>query len=142
MSGVNKVILLGRLGNKPDLKYLPNGTPVCKFSLATSEVFTGQNGERQEKTEWHKITAWAKTAENCAKYLDKGRQVYLEGKLETQSWGEEGNKKYSTEVIAQTVQFIGDGNRQQAQPQAAQPQQHAQQPVGPYAGMALEEIPF
>jgi single-strand DNA-binding protein len=142
MSGVNKVILLGRLGSDPDLKYLPNGTAVCKFSLATSDSYTDSSGQKQEKTEWHKVSTWAKQAENCAKYLTKGRQAYVEGKIETRSWEKDGQKHYSTEINAQSVQFIGDAPRQGAQQQQGYAQQQAPAPAGPYAGMALEDIPF
>lgn len=133
MSGVNKVILLGRLGQDPELRYTPSGVPVCNLSVATSESFVDKNGQKQESTEWHKIVIWNKLAENCAKYLGKGRQVYLEGKLATRSWDDKdsGQKKYITEIVAQTVQFIGDGQQQGArQQQPQQRPQHASQPQG------------
>jgi len=106
---VNKVILLGRLGQDPELKYTPSGAAVCNFSLATSESWTDKNsGQKQEKTEWHRIVVWGKLAELCNQYLSKGRQAFLEGKLQTRSWEDQsGNKKYTTEIVASTVQFIG-----------------------------------
>ena len=110
MSGVNKVILVGRLGSDPELKYTTNSQAVAKFSVATSEQWKNkQTGDMQEKTEWHRIVVWGKMAEICGQHLAKGRQVYIEGKLATRSWEDQasGQKKYSTEVIAQTVQFLG-----------------------------------
>lgn len=109
MSGVNKVILIGNLGSKPELKYLPNGTAVCEFRLATNESFKDKAGQKQDKTEWHRIKVWGKTGENAAQYLDKGRQVYIEGRIETRSWDDKtsGEKKYMTEIVANTIQFLG-----------------------------------
>ena len=105
---VNKVILLGRLGQDPELKYTPSGSAVCTFSLATSEFWQDKQGQKQEKTEWHRIVVWGKSAEHCGKYLSKGRQAYLEGRLETREWEDkQGNKRYTTEITATTVQFIG-----------------------------------
>jgi single-strand DNA-binding protein len=107
MSGVNKVIIVGRLGADPESKTLDGGQTVANMSLATSEKWTDKDGNKQEKTEWTRVTCWGKTAENCAKYLKKGSQAYVEGKLQTRSWeDEQGNKKYMTEVVAQTVQFL------------------------------------
>lgn len=108
---VNKVIILGRLGQDPELKFLPNGTAVCNFSLATSETWTDKSGTKQEKTEWHKTIVWGKLAELCNEYLKKGSQAYIEGKLQTRSWDDkDGTKRYSTEIIANTVQFISRNN--------------------------------
>ncbi len=105
---VNKVILLGRLGQDPELKYTPGGSPVCNFSLATTEAWTDKSGQKQEKTEWHRVVVWGKLAELCNQYLSKGRQAFLEGKLQTRSWDDkDGNKRYTTEILASTVQFIG-----------------------------------
>lgn len=105
---VNKVIILGRLGQDPELKYTPTGSAVCNFSLATTENWTDKSGQKQEKTEWHRIVVWGKLAELCNQYLAKGRQAFLEGRLQTRSWDDkEGNKRYTTEILATTVQFIG-----------------------------------
>lgn len=105
---VNKVILLGRLGQNPELKYTPSGAAVCQFSLATSENWM-KDGQKQEKTEWHRVVVWGKLAELCNQYLQKGRQVYLEGRLQTRSWDDKnGQKRYTTEINASTIQFIGD----------------------------------
>ncbi len=108
---VNKVILIGHLGAKPELKYLPSGQAVCEMRLATSEVFNDKNQQRQERTEWHRIVVWGKTGENCAQYLDKGRQVYIEGRLQTRSWDDKntGEKRYMTEIVANNVTFLGGG---------------------------------
>jgi single-strand DNA-binding protein len=111
---VNKVILLGRLGQDPELKYTPGGTPVCNFSLATTEAWTDKSGQKQEKTEWHRVVVWGKLAELCNQYLSKGRQAFLEGKLQTRSWDDkDGNKRYTTEFLASTVQFIGGATASQ-----------------------------
>lgn len=105
---VNKVILLGRLGQDPELKYTPGGAPVCNFSMATTESWTDKQGQKQEKTEWHRIVVWGKLAELCNQYLSKGRQAFVEGRLQTRSWDDkDGSKRYTTEIMANTVQFIG-----------------------------------
>lgn len=111
MSGINKVIVIGRLGNDPELKQTGSGQSVCTMSIATSESWKDANGQKQERTEWHRVVVWGKTGENCAKYLSKGRQAYVEGRLQTRSWeGQDGQKKYTTEIIANTVQFLGGGS--------------------------------
>ena len=105
---VNKVILLGRLGQDPELKYTPGGAAVCNFSMATTEAWTDKQGQKQEKTEWHRIVVWGKLAELCNQYLAKGRQAFVEGRLQTRSWDDkDGTKRYTTETMATTVQFIG-----------------------------------
>jgi single-strand DNA-binding protein len=110
MSGVNKVILVGRLGADPEIKTVGGGQSVARLSLATSENWTGKDGQKQERTEWHRIVVWGRQAENCGKHLSKGRQVYIEGRLQTRSWEDpQGQKKYSTEIVASTVQFLGGG---------------------------------
>ncbi len=111
MSGVNKVIIVGNLGNDPEIKTVGQGGTVARFSVATSESWVGKDGQKQDRTEWHRIVVWGKQAENCAKFLSKGRQVYVEGKLQTRSWDDAttGQKKYSTEIVAQTVQFLSSG---------------------------------
>src|SRR6478752_612655 len=105
---VNKVILIGRLGQNPEVRYTPSGAAVANFSIATSESWMDKSGQKQEKTEWHRIVVWGKTAENCNQYLSKGRQIYVEGRLQTRQWQDkDGQTKYTTEVQAQTVQFLG-----------------------------------
>lgn len=108
--GVNKVILIGNLGADPELRHTNGGAAVCDLRLATNESWTDKSGQKQERTEWHKVTVWGSQAENCAKYLAKGRQVYVEGKLRTESWDDEdGNKRYTTKVQANDVRFLGGG---------------------------------
>ena len=108
MASVNKVILVGNLGRDPELRYTQGGQAVGNFSIATTENFNNREGQRQERTEWHRIVVWGKTAENCAQYLSKGRSVYLEGRLQTREWeNKEGQKQRTTEIVAQTVQFLG-----------------------------------
>ncbi|MBX3018043.1 MAG: single-stranded DNA-binding protein [Bdellovibrionaceae bacterium] len=110
MSGVNKVILVGRLGADPELKSVGQGQSVARLSLATSEQWTGKDGQRQERTEWHRVVVWGRQAENCGKHLSKGRQVYVEGRLQTRQWeDQQGQKRYTTEIVANTVQFLGGG---------------------------------
>lgn len=108
---VNLVILVGRLGKDPELTYTQSGTARCRFSLATSESYTNNSGERQEKTDWHNIILWGKQAESVSKYLSKGSECYLEGKIENRSWDDQktGQKKYITEVNARRVVFLGGG---------------------------------
>jgi single-strand DNA-binding protein len=110
MGSVNKVILLGNLGANPELKYLPSGQPVCEMRIATTAVFRDRNEQQQERTEWHRVVVYGKQAENCAKYLQKGRQVFLEGRIQTRSWDDkEGKKQYMTEVVANQIVFVGSG---------------------------------
>ncbi len=110
MSGsVNKVILLGRLGADPEIRYTQTGTPVATLSLATNKSWKGKDGQKQEKTEWHRVILWSKLAELSGQYLSKGREVYIEGELQTRSWEKDGQKKYTTEIVGQTLQFIGSG---------------------------------
>lgn len=113
MASVNKVILVGNLGKDPELRYTQGGTAICNFSIATTDQWTDQSGQRQEKTEWHRIQVWKKQAENCAKYLRKGSSAYIEGRLQTRSWDDQsGQKKYSTEVVADNVKFLGQASGQ------------------------------
>src|SRR5678809_266793 len=106
---INKVILIGRLGKDPELKYTAGGTPFCRFSMATDDVWNDKaSGERQEKTEWHNIVAWDRLAEICNQYLTKGRLVYIEGSLQTREWDDqEGNKRKTTEVRARDMVMLG-----------------------------------
>lgn len=109
-AGVNKVILVGNLGSDPELRNTSGGTSVCEFRLATNESWKGKDGQTQDRTEWHRVIVWGRLGENCGKYLAKGRQVYLEGRLQTRSWEDkEGNKRYTTEIVARDVQFLGGG---------------------------------
>jgi single-strand DNA-binding protein len=113
MASINKVILIGNLGRDPELRYTQSGQAVANFTLATTERFSNREGERQERTEWHRIVAWGKTAELCAQYLAKGRSVYIEGRLQTREWEDkEGQKRRTTEITANTVQFLGGRGQQ------------------------------
>ena len=111
---VNKVILLGNLGKDPEVKYTPSGMAVARFSLATNERYKDKDGNWQDKTEWHNLVAFQRTAEIAAEYLKKGRSVYIEGKLQTSSWDdkESGQKKYRTEVIVNDLVLLGGGQRE------------------------------
>jgi len=148
---VNKVILVGRLGKDPELRSIPSGTSVAKFSLATDERFTDKNGDKQERTEWHNIVVWGKLAEICGQYLRKGKLVYIEGSIRTDSWDdkETGVKKYRTEIVANTMQMLdkkgddegggysGGGGYRKAAPASA--------PAGGGRGGEIEdddEVPF
>ena len=105
--GVNKVILIGHLGDDPEVRYTASGTAVAKFRLATNESYTDKDGNRQELTEWHRVVVWGKLAEICGQYLAKGRQVYIEGRLRTSSYEKDGVKRYTTEVVARDMQMLG-----------------------------------
>jgi len=107
-TGVNKAILIGNLGRDPELRYTATGTAVANFTLATNESWNNKQGEREERTEWHRIVAWGRTGELCAQYLSKGRTVYVEGRIRTREWEDrEGQKRRTTEIVAQNVQFLG-----------------------------------
>ncbi|MEX2225120.1 MAG: single-stranded DNA-binding protein [Dehalococcoidia bacterium] len=107
MAGLNKVMLIGNVGKDPEMRYTANGSAVTSFSLAVSRSFT-KEGERREETEWFEIVTWNKLAEICSQFLQKGRQTYVEGRLQTRSWeGQDGQKRYKTEVVAETVLFLG-----------------------------------
>lgn len=139
---VNKVVLVGNLGNSPEVKNTTSGNSVANFSLATSESWNDKNGNKQEKTEWHRVVVWGKLADLCGKYLTKGRQVYVEGKLQTRQWEDkDGTKRYTTEVVASTVQFLGgaqkDGNRPEQNQAPSAPA-----PSDPSGFSMDDEIPF
>ena len=105
---VNKAILIGNLGDAPEIRYLPSGQGVANFSIATNRTWTDREGNRQERTEWHNIVAWGKLAEICEKYLKKGDAVYIEGRIETRSWEDKsGQKRYTTEIVAQEMTMLG-----------------------------------
>ena len=108
MAGINKAILVGRLGKDPEIRYTPSGTAIANFTMATSENYKDKDGQKQERTEWHRIVAFGKLAEICGEYLAKGKQVYIEGRIQTRSWDDkDGNKKYMTEIVANTMQMLG-----------------------------------
>lgn len=142
MSGVNKVIVVGRLGSDPEVKTISSGQTVCRLSVATSENWTDREGQKQERTEWHRVVVWGRIAEVCGKHLSKGRQVYLEGRLQTRSWeDQQGQKKYTTEIVANTVQFLGSNDRS-SQGQSMGDNMGSQD-FGPEPSFdSSEEIPF
>ena len=107
ISSLNKVILIGRLGGDPELKYTPNGTAQAKINLATSERWKDNDGNNQEKTEWHRIITWRRQAEFAGEWLKKGQLVCVEGKLQTRSWEQDGQKKYMTEIVADNITMLG-----------------------------------
>ena len=118
MAAINKVILIGHLGADPELRYTPNGTPVANFRIATTERWINKQGERMESTEWHRIVAWGKLGEFCGQYLNKGKQVYIEGRLRTRSWEDkDGKKQWTTEIIAQRLQLLGKLERPSTPPE-------------------------
>jgi single-strand DNA-binding protein len=129
MSGVNKVILVGNLGRDPEIRYTKAGQAVASFSLATSEKWTDKDsGEKHEKTEWHRIVAWGKLGEICGEYLSKGKQVYIEGRLQTRKWEDnDGNEKHTTEIVANNMTMLGqrglaDGSGHQSSGSSAPPE--------------------
>jgi single-strand DNA-binding protein len=124
MAGINKVILVGNLGQNPELRYTPNGVAVCSIRVATSESYTDRaSGERITTTEWHNVVLWRGLAETAGKYLKTGSQVYLEGKLKTRQWqDQQGQNRYTTEVVADVMQLLGRApGREESSPQATAP---------------------
>ena len=147
MSSLNKVLLIGNLGRDPEIRFTPDGTQVATFSLATTEQWNDKSGNRQEHTEWHTIVAWNKLAELSKRYLNKGRQVYIEGRLRTREWNDkEGNKRRTTEVIASQMVLLGSrpqsteagGTAQQPYPKPAAPVEGE----GPDLAITDDDIPF
>ena len=111
--GINKAILVGNVGKDAELSNLPSGQQVAKFSLATSRSYKDNGGEQKEETDWHNIVAWGKLAEICGKYVQKGKQVYIEGRIQYRVWeGNDGQKRYSTDIIANEVQLLGGKSRE------------------------------
>jgi single-strand DNA-binding protein len=134
MVGVNKVILVGNLGADPEMRYTAGGTAVCKFRIATTEKYKDRQGNMQERTDWHRVTVWGKLAEICGQYLAKGKQVYIEGRLEYGSYEKDGVKHYTTDIIANTMQMLGSAGNRMQEPEP---------PFGPPAGGVPEDdIPF
>lgn len=127
---VNKAIIVGNLGQDPVVRFTPNGKAVAKFSVATSELWTDESGQKRERTDWHHIVVWGKQAEACGQYLSKGRQVFVEGSIRTRSYEKDGEKKSITEIVAHDVKFLADGQGRGRQDEP-----------GPPPGEA-EDIPF
>jgi single-strand DNA-binding protein len=146
MAGVNKVIIVGRLGRDPEVRYTPDGTAVTNLSVATSlEWKDKKTGEKKGKTEWHRVVVFRKLAELCGEYLSKGRQVYVDGRLQTRSWEKDGQTHYTTEIVANDVQFLG-GRDSGGAGNTALPQ-NIEETYGPIGGPPLDsqgddDIPF
>lgn len=152
MSSLNKVMIIGRLGRDPELRYTSTGTPVANLNIATDEGYTDKQGNRVERTEWHRVNVWDRQAENCNTYLGKGSLVYVEGSLQTRQWqDQQGQTRYSTEIRAQRVQFLetrrsqGQGDfapqQQQGRQQGGYQQQPPQQRQGPNQGPPPDQGP-
>jgi single-strand DNA-binding protein len=149
---LNKAILIGNLTRDPELKAIASGNKVCTFSLATNRVYRDASGNKQEKTEYHNIVVWGKTAENVAQYMKKGSQILVEGRIETRSWDDQGTgtKKYRTEIIADTIQFgskgTGSSSAPSATPKASSPKEDESQDFDtieyPDEQINAEDIPF
>lgn len=155
---LNKVMIIGRLGGEPELKYTQSGSPVCTFSVATDESYTDNSGQKVEKAEWHRIVVFQKAAENCSQYLAKGSLVFIEGKLETRKWqDQQGQDRFVTEIKAQRVQFLdrkADGNgqpggqqergrRQQGRRHAPPPSDYEDLgPAFPSEASGMDDVPF
>jgi single-strand DNA-binding protein len=144
MAGINKVIIVGHLGKDPEVRYTPSGSAVANFSVATSETWKDKTtGEKKERTEWHRIVAWDKLGEICGEYLSKGRQVYVEGRLQTRSYDDkEGVKRYTTEIIATDVQFLGPKDSGGGRPGSSGGAPPRDTGGGPGPPVADDDIPF
>ena len=141
---VNKVILIGRLGRDPELKYTGSGTPFCRFSIATDDVWNDKSsGERQEKTEWHNIVAWDRLAEICNQYLTKGKQVYIEGRLRVEEYiDRDGKPRHSLEVFATDMHFIGTRGGEDTMQERAASAGASAGPADSPAELSDDDIPF
>lgn len=143
MSGVNKVILVGNLGADPTMRYTPSGTAVANFNIATSERFTNKNGEKETRTEWHRVVAWSKLAEICNQYLKKGKQVYIEGRLQTRQWEDQsGNSRSTTEVIATNMVMLGRAGDADAGESISSQETHQEEQTAPAASGDEDDLPF
>jgi single-strand DNA-binding protein len=138
MAALNKVLLIGNLGADPELSYTPNGTAKATMRLATREAWTGKDGQKGERTEWHRVIVWGRLAEICGQYLAKGREVFIEGRLQTRSWEDrDGNKRWTTEVIASGMQMLGGGRGAREEGGGAAPEEPPLEPTAPD-----EDVPF
>ncbi len=145
MRGVNKVILIGNLGRDPDVRYTKDGKAVATLNIATTDTWNDQSGQRQERTEWHRVVLWGKQAEVAKEYLAKGRQVYIEGKLQTRSWDDrEGHKRYTTEVRCDQMLMLGGrGDAAGREPPPPEPPPPSGAPEGePPFQASDEDVPF
>ncbi len=140
-NGLNKAILIGNLGKDPELRYTPSGVAMATFSIATSETWTGKEGEKETRTEWHRIVAFRKLAEICGEYLSKGKQVYIEGRIQTREWEDkDGNKRYTTEILANQMLMLG--GRDSADSGRSEGPPTPEFPGTPGSGAGDDDIPF
>ena len=141
---VNKAILVGNVGQDPEVKYTPNGTPVAKFSLATNERFKDRSDEWQDRTEWHNIIAWQRLAEVVGEYIKKGTKLYIEGKLQTSSWEDRqsGSKRYRTEIVARDIVLLGTHSDEEASDRPNKNGHEHQEAYEPSSEITDEGIPF
>ncbi len=147
MASLNKVMLIGNLGRDPEIRYTPDGSPVANFSLATTDYWTDKSGTRQEKTEWHNIVAWSRLADLSKRFLTKGRQVYVEGRLRTREWTDrDGNKRRTTEIVASQMVLLGSRGEAAEPVPAAAPQPAAgssePEPAIEEGGITDDDLPF
>jgi single-strand DNA-binding protein len=149
MGSVNKVILVGNLGRDAELRYTPGGAAVATINMATTEVWNDKGGQRQEKTEWHRVVLWGKSAESLTEYLTKGKQIYVEGRLQTRQWDDkDGNKRYTTEIRGDKIVLLGGGGggRGAGAGSASRSDDgmgsHAPSPDGPDQPLTDDDIPF
>lgn len=143
MASVNKAIIVGALGRDPEIRYMPNGDAACNLSVATSESWKDKSGEKQERTEWHRISMFGKLAEIAGQYLAKGASVYLEGKLQTRKWTDkDGVDKYTTEIIADRMQMLGGKEQRQGQQQEQRQESQQSRQQRPPADDFDDQIPF
>jgi single-strand DNA-binding protein len=147
MGSVNKVILVGNLGRDAELRYTPGGSAVATLNMATTEVWNDKQGQKQEKTEWHRVVLWGKQAESLQEYLTKGKQIYVEGRLQTRQWDDkDGNKRYTTEIKADRITLLGGGGGRSGGAYAAGADRGASHPSGgdepPIEPITDDDIPF
>lgn len=139
--GINKVILLGNVGKDPELRYTSGGQAVCELRLATTEKYSGRDGQNKESTEWHRVIVWGKQGENVKQYVQKGRQLYVEGRIQTRTWDDrDGKKQYTTEVVAARVLFLGGGGGRRSDGPGDEPPPPADHDIPPSGGD--DDIPF
>jgi len=143
MSGVNKVILVGNLGANPELRYTQGQQAVANLRLATTEKWTDKNGQKQEATEWHRVVVWGRQAEIAGQYLTKGRQVYVEGSIRTRQWqDQQGQKRYTTEIVARNIQMLGGRGERPAEDMAGATVPPDDSVTGDFGGGPDDDIPF
>ncbi len=143
-NGLNKAILIGNLGRDPEVRYTPGGLAVANFSMATSETWTNKEGEKETRTEWHRIVAWGKLGEICGEYLSKGKQIYIEGRIQNREWEDkEGNKRYTTEITASQMLMLGSRESAgESRPSPSSDMDSPNLPEPPNSKTRDDDIPF